>query len=882
MESPGTDEALFRALRETSASESLSSLMERHWERSYRTALAILRDPASAEDAAQQAFVRVVEAARAGRELDPFAAWLKTVVVNEARMTLRSRRRRASHEERAAMDRSGGAGDVDPVAGLREYAERLPEKLRIPLLLHYGLGLSHTEVAEALRVPRPTASTWIKSGVERLRATALGSAVLLAGDADEVLGKALSVRGSPVPRVPDARSLLGRVPLRLARGGSLAATVAATATILLATGVLALLASASRASSHGTATSTAMRVSSGNEAATLASDAAPDRDSGPGARCAALGSVPAAVASVSVAATTWDEAEPWPPAYPWLRPEAKGDLERKLELRRLDVDYSETPVAEAFEYLQECGLPTIALDPGSDARLHLRLKQVDAKDLLSILCDQVDRQWKLDGSGIRVSAKVPSAPPPPGTWVPFVLARSQGDVLWKRDYRKRLGEQKISAHFDETPLSEVVQFFQDFSGLNIRVDRRIDQEQLEVTLTVKDEPLIDVLRRVMEPSGLHWELRNESLMITSEPVHEQGPLLGPTHVSLDLRGAQVVDLVRALERQGVPAVCPEATWDSRGTFSFVAVDRPLDEVVVALSERTPLKVWVAENEGAPLDGEGGRAGVVVIRGRLASVRDALEAPVPSHAGLAAEVAECRARFRENGSRRLAARADREAPLDRLYELERSVQDDAARIADLLERAAAVASARARVSELAPRWEKALAARRDAEKSEAQLRSASSPDGRALREARARVQRAQGDLDELRPALAAARTDLRDLEALKRGERLTLALHAARANPTFFFIGKTVGYGHLRAQLADAIEKAGGQVLPELDAETAPTLDYAVLFPRGGDEDSWALDRAREAAVTILSEDELVQLLGASSVKKLDPREVSRLHFRRRK
>jgi RNA polymerase sigma-70 factor, ECF subfamily len=58
----------------------------------YRTALAILGNPADAEEATQDAFVSAWRGLRTLRDTERFDAWLGRIVVNACRMTLRRRR----------------------------------------------------------------------------------------------------------------------------------------------------------------------------------------------------------------------------------------------------------------------------------------------------------------------------------------------------------------------------------------------------------------------------------------------------------------------------------------------------------------------------------------------------------------------------------------------------------------------------------------------------------------------------------------------------------------------------------------------------------------------------------------------------------------------
>lgn len=235
-----TDEGLYAAFRDRADERALEALVERHWEPTFHLALAVVRDPGAAEDAAQRAFLRVVEAARSARTLDPFKGWLRTVVVNEARMHLRAEKTRARIErapiEKASVGATSERAPTDPAAAVREYAEGLPDSLREPLVLHFGLGFSHVEIAEAIGAPRTTVTSRIREGTERIRRSLeVASAGAAAAGLDELLAPALDPRRVKAPARPDVRSLL-------AKGSRLAPLVAAASGVklLLAAAVAAL------------------------------------------------------------------------------------------------------------------------------------------------------------------------------------------------------------------------------------------------------------------------------------------------------------------------------------------------------------------------------------------------------------------------------------------------------------------------------------------------------------------------------------------------------------------------------------------------------------------------------------------------------------------
>ncbi|MDC3379554.1 sigma-70 family RNA polymerase sigma factor, partial [Planctomycetota bacterium] len=145
-------------------------LIERHWGPCNRVALAVLHDPSAADDAAQEAFTALLDAVAKGDAPERVGAWLRGVTLNRARMQRRAAGRRTKREEAVGRARGEAAAPgEDAFARLHELTSHLPEDLRVPLELHYGLGCTHAEVAEMVGCPAGTASSRIRRGLERVR-----------------------------------------------------------------------------------------------------------------------------------------------------------------------------------------------------------------------------------------------------------------------------------------------------------------------------------------------------------------------------------------------------------------------------------------------------------------------------------------------------------------------------------------------------------------------------------------------------------------------------------------------------------------------------------------------------------------------------------------
>lgn len=132
-------------------------------------AMNILRDREAAEDAIQEAFLRIwrkagsYEASR-GTPL----AWMGVIARNAA---LDSARRQRPMEELETTDIIEFA--VQPVeppdARLGKCLGRLPAEQARAITTMYTFGLSHAELAEQLCAPLGTVKSWIRRGTQNLK-----------------------------------------------------------------------------------------------------------------------------------------------------------------------------------------------------------------------------------------------------------------------------------------------------------------------------------------------------------------------------------------------------------------------------------------------------------------------------------------------------------------------------------------------------------------------------------------------------------------------------------------------------------------------------------------------------------------------------------------
>ena len=129
----------------------------------------ILRDHHLAEDAFQAVFLALARKAGSISQREAVAGWLHRVAHNAA---LKARQRRDRHTDQPLVDEPTAPDtpvqdDVAPL--LHEELARLPDRYRLPLVLCFLEGQSHTDAAEQLGWPKGTVAGRIARAREVLR-----------------------------------------------------------------------------------------------------------------------------------------------------------------------------------------------------------------------------------------------------------------------------------------------------------------------------------------------------------------------------------------------------------------------------------------------------------------------------------------------------------------------------------------------------------------------------------------------------------------------------------------------------------------------------------------------------------------------------------------
>lgn len=162
--------------RDVSAFE---ELYDRHSRIVYALVLRILQQASTAEEVVQDIFLQLWRnAAQYDGSRGPFVPWLLTLARNRAldQLRLKSERQRRCEDQTEELppvttvpDFEGSLDEKRRARRVRELMASLNPQQKRAIELAYFEGLSHSEIANALKEPLGTVKSWIRNGLLRLR-----------------------------------------------------------------------------------------------------------------------------------------------------------------------------------------------------------------------------------------------------------------------------------------------------------------------------------------------------------------------------------------------------------------------------------------------------------------------------------------------------------------------------------------------------------------------------------------------------------------------------------------------------------------------------------------------------------------------------------------
>jgi len=154
-------------------------LYQRHSRIVYSLVLRILRQGSTAEEVVQDIFLHLWRnSAHYDANRGPFIPWLLTLARNRAldHLRLKSERQRRREDQTEVLPQVAAAPQFEQALDEKRRTDRvrslitsLPVQQRRAVELAYFDGMSHSEIAAALKEPLGTVKSWIRNALLRMK-----------------------------------------------------------------------------------------------------------------------------------------------------------------------------------------------------------------------------------------------------------------------------------------------------------------------------------------------------------------------------------------------------------------------------------------------------------------------------------------------------------------------------------------------------------------------------------------------------------------------------------------------------------------------------------------------------------------------------------------
>ena len=143
--------------------EYIEQIVKTHSNSMFRAAFAVLKNRDDAEDAVQEAFMKLMENQPQFTDDEHAKAWLLRVTINLSKNMLKASWRKNKSETEEALYQENPSDEV------LSCVMKLEENYRTVIHLYYYEGYSIKEIASILSLPSATVGTRLKRGRSKLK-----------------------------------------------------------------------------------------------------------------------------------------------------------------------------------------------------------------------------------------------------------------------------------------------------------------------------------------------------------------------------------------------------------------------------------------------------------------------------------------------------------------------------------------------------------------------------------------------------------------------------------------------------------------------------------------------------------------------------------------
>jgi type II secretory pathway component HofQ len=184
---------------------------------------------------------------------------------------------------------------------------------------------------------------------------------------------------------------------------------------------------------------------------------------------------------------------------------------KKLKTQKVTLNFNGTPLSDVVGFLGDITGLSFVLLPDADPTLSvsLSMKNITLKNALKLaLAADGDLEWKAFNGVVLIGKDLRSVRRHKWTKV---------EIKAQPDHVFAIATRRVTLNFNGTPLSEVVQFLGDISGIKFRLDKSAKDADPAISVRLRNVTLESALGVMLGPNGLGFYVDQLGARIRANP-----------------------------------------------------------------------------------------------------------------------------------------------------------------------------------------------------------------------------------------------------------------------------------------------------------------------------------------------------------------------------